>query len=261
MLELNKIHQGDCLEVMKQIDNKSVDLILCDLPYGVTARNEWDNIIPFDKLWEQYERIIKDNGAIVLTAIQPFASAVVMSNLKIFKYEWIWEKTQGTGFLNAKKQPLRNHEQILVFYKSQPTYNPQMWQSTPYTAKRLDKSYSTNYGKQIRVDTINTDGKRYPLTVQKFKYDSNKVHPTQKPVELFEYLIRTYTNDGDLVLDNCIGSGTTAIACVNTKRNFIGIKLSEEYCKIANERLTKLNNGNNGIPPKPKDLGILPTII
>lgn len=236
-MDLNKIYLGDCLEIMKDIEDKRVDLILCDLPYGVTSRNEWDEIIPFDKLWEQYKRIIKDNGVIVLTAIQPFASMIVMSNLEMFKYEWIWEKTQGTGFLNSKKQPLRNHEQILVFYKSQPAYNPQMWQSNPYIAKRLDKSYSTNYGKQKRVDTINTDGKRYPLTIQKFKYDSEKIHPTQKPLALFEYLIKTYTKEGDLVLDNCIGSGTTAIACLRTNRNFIGTELSEKYYKIANKRL------------------------
>ena len=263
-MEINKIYQGDCLILMKEIPDKSVNLILCDLPYGVTARNEWDVIIPFDILWGEYVRIIKDNGCIVLTAIQPFASVVVMSNLKLFKYEWIWEKTQGTGFLNAKKQPLRNHEQVLVFYKSQPTYNPQMWQSTPYTAKRLDKSYSTNYGKQTRVDTINTDGKRYPLTVQKFKYDSNKVHPTQKPIELFEYIIKTYTNEGDLVLDNCIGSGTTALACLNLNRNFIGIELEQSYVDIANKRITEVKAGCNadshddGIPPKTKVLGILP---
>jgi len=265
VIELNKVHQGDCLEVMKQIDDKSVDVILCDLPYGVTARNEWDVIIPFDKLWEQYNRIIKDNGTIILTAIQPFASMVVMSNLKIFKYEWIWEKTQGTGFLNAKKQPLRNHEQVLVFYKSQPKYNPQMWQSTPYTTKRLDKSYSTNYGKQVRVDTINVDGKRYPLTVQKFKYDSNKVHPTQKPVELFEYIIKTYSDEGDLVLDNCIGSGTTAVACLNLNRKFIGIELEQKYIDICNKRIMEVKSGENanddGIPPNNKLLGILPTIL
>lgn len=244
MLPLNTIYKIDCLDGMKMIDDASVDMILCDLPYGVTARNKWDVIIPFDKMWEQYKRIRKEDGVIVLTAIQPFASMVVMSNLKLFKYEWIWEKTQGTGFLNAKKQPLRNHEQVLVFYKSQPTYNPQMWQSTPYTAKRLDKSYSTNYGKQTRVDTINMDGKRYPLTVQKFKYDSNKVHPTQKPIALFEYIIKTYTNEGDLVIDNCIGSGTTAIACMRTGRNFIGMDLSEEYCQIARKRIEDETNKN-----------------
>jgi len=236
-METNKIYQGDCLELMKQIGDKSVDLILCDLPYGVTARNKWDVIIPFEKMWEQYKRIIKEDGAIILTATQPFASMLVMSNIEMFKYEWIWEKTQGTEFLNAKKQPLRNHEQVLVFYKSQPSYNPQMWQSTPYTTKRLDKSYSTNYGKQTRVDTINTDGKRYPLTVQKIKYDREKLHPTQKPIELFEYMIKTYSNEGDTILDNCIGSGTTAIACIKTKRNFIGIELEEKYVKITNERI------------------------
>jgi len=237
MLEINKIHQGDCLELMKDIPDKSINMILCDLPYGVTARNKWDVIIEFDKLWKQYKRIIKDNGVIVLTAIQPFASAVVVSNPEMFKYEWIWKKTQGTGFLNSKKQPLRNHEQVLVFYNLQCKYNPQMWKSKPYITKRQDKSYSTNYGKQTCVNTICEDGKRYPLTVQEFKYDKNKVHPTQKPVALFEYMIKTYTDEKDLVLDNCIGSGTTAVACKRTNRNFIGIETDKEYIRIANKRL------------------------
>lgn len=233
MMETNTIYQGDCLELMKQIENKSVNLILCDLPYGVTTRNKWDIIIPFDKMWEQY-------GVIILTATQPFASMLVMSNLEMFKYEWIWEKPNGQGFLNAKKQPLRNHEQILVFYNSQPTYNPQFKEGKPYTCKQ--GGHGTNYGergKEVKeVVTIN-DGKRYPLTVQKFKYDSKKIHPTQKPIELFEYLIKTYSKEGDLILDNCIGSGTTAIACIKTNRRFIGIELSEEYCKIANDRIQK----------------------
>jgi len=257
-METNKIYQGDCLEVMKQIDDKSADLILCDLPYGVTARNEWDNIIPFDKLWEQYKRIIKDNGAIVLTATQPFASMLITSNIEMFKYEWIWEKSKSNGFLNAKKQPLRNHEQVLVFYKSQPIYNPQFHKGKPYDHKEPNK-ISTNYG-NFKLTRRISNGDYYPKTIIHFaNAKSGTTHPTQKPVALFEYLIKTYTNEGDLVVDNCIGSGTTAIACINTKRNFIGIELSPEYCKIANERLSKLNYGNDGIPPKPKDLGIRKT--
>lgn len=225
---------GDCLEIMKNISNSSIDMILCDLPYGVTARNKWDSMIPFESLWEQYERIIKDNGAIVLTAIQPFTSVTVMSNIAIFKYEWIWKKQQGTGFLNAKKQPLRNHESVLVFYKKQPTYNPQFTEGKPYTCK--SGRASTNYQDQISVVTEN-DGKRYPLTVVDFAYDKSKLHPTQKPVALFEYLIKTYTNEKDLVLDNCMGSGTTGVACKNLGRDFIGIELDKDYFEVAKERV------------------------
>lgn len=231
---INTLIHGDCLEVMPKIEDKSINLILCDLPYQVTSRNYWDVIIPFDKLWKSYERIIKDNGAIVLTATQPFVSQLVMSNLKLFKYEWIWEKCTGTGFLNAKKQPLRNHEQVLVFYKSQPTYNPQFTEGKPYKCKQ--GGHGTNYNDRgletKEVITIN-DGKRYPLTVQKFNKDKEKLHPTQKPLALFEYLIKTYTNEGDLVLDNTMGVGTTCLAAKNLGRNYIGIEKDENYYNIA----------------------------
>jgi len=230
------IYCGDCLEIMPNLPK--VDMILCDLPYGVTARNTWDSIIPTDKLWQQYERLT--DGAIVLTAIQPFTSLLVISNLKQFKYEWIWEKQQGTGFLNAKKQPLRNHESVLVFYRQQPIYNPQFTEGKPYVCK--SGKGSNNYGEQVSVVTEN-DGKRYPLTVQKFAYDGKKEHPTQKPVALFEYLIRTYTNEGATVLDNCLGSGTTAVACKNTNRKCVGIELSEDYCAIAAARCVAANMG------------------
>lgn len=240
MLEINKLYLADCLEKMKEIDDKSIDLILADLPYEVTARNKWDVIIPFDKLWESYERIIKDNGGIVLTATQPFASQLVMSNLKLFKYEWIWEKCTGTGFLNAKRQPLRNHEQILVFYKSQPTYNPQFTEGKPYKCKQ--GGHGTNYNDRgletKEVITIN-DGKRYPLTVQKFNKDKEKLHPTQKPLALFEYLIKTYSNESDLILDNTMGVGTTCLAAKNLGRNYIGIEKDENYYSIAVERLKR----------------------
>jgi site-specific DNA-methyltransferase (adenine-specific) len=255
-METNKIYQGDCLELMKQIEDKSVDLILCDLPYGTTAC-KWDTIIPFDKLWEQYKRIIKDNGAIVLTASQPFTSALVISNIKMFRYELIWEKEKATNFMLLSKQFGRVHENILIFYKKQPKYNPIMIPANP---DKIDKRKRFNdvikkdgVIPEIKLYRPKDDGLRYPTSILYFNRDENSLHPTQKPVALFEYLIKTYTNEGDLVLDNCIGSGTTAVACVNTKRNFIGIELSEEYCKIANERLSKLNNGNNGIPPKPKE--------
>ena len=237
MLEKNKIHQGDCLELMKQIEDKSVNMILCDLPYGVTARNKWDVIISFEKMWEQYKRIIKDNGAIVLTATQPFASMLIMSNADMFRYDLIWEKPMGTGFLNANRMPLRSHESILIFYHSLPIYNPQKTEGKPYKLTR--RNDTTNYGvtRNLYQVTDNTDGKRFPKSVLKFSSDKEKLHPTQKPVALFEYLIKTFTNEGDLVLDNCIGSGTTALACINTKREFIGMEMSEEYCKMANDRI------------------------
>jgi len=227
---------GDCLEEMKNIPDKSIDMILCDLPYGTTAC-KWDTIIPLEPLWEQYKRIIKDNGAIVLTASQPFTSALVMSNIKMFKYEWVWNKNRGTGIFNAKKSPLKSHENVLVFYKKQPIYNPQFTEGKPYTAKQGKQSdaFGLNTGKEII--TIN-DGKRYPLSSMYFiSTNGRNVHPTQKPVALFEYLIKTYTNEGDLVLDNCAGSGTTGVACKNLNRNFIGIELDETYFNIAKERI------------------------
>lgn len=240
MVELNKIHQGDCVELMKEIEDKSVDMILCDLPYGTTARNKWDIIIPFDKLWEQYERIIKDNGAIVLTSQQPFTSKLIMSNEKLFRYEWIWEKTTATGHLNAKKMPMKAHENIIVFYKKLPTYNPQKTKGHEpvhnYTKYQDD---GTNYGKTQVGISGGGSTERYPRSVQTFSTDKQKeaLHPTQKPVALFEYLIKTYTNEGEIVLDNCIGSGTTAIACMNTNRNWIGIEMEEEYVNLANDRI------------------------
>ncbi len=241
---MNKIIKGDCLEKMNEIEDKSVDLILTDLPYQVTSRNSWDIIIPFDKLWPQYERVIKDNGAIVLTATQPFASQLVMSNIKLFKYEWIWEKQQGTGFLNAKKQPLRNHEQVLVFYKNQPIYNPQFTKGKPYTCK--SGRASTNYNEQVSVVTEN-DGKRYPLTVLNFPYDKKKIHPTQKPLELMSYMIKTYTNIGDLVLDSCMGSGTTCVAAKMLGRQYIGIELDDKFYEIASKRIAETETPNDAL--------------
>lgn len=236
-LELNRIYQIDCLEGMKLIPDQSVDMILCDLPYG-TTRNKWDSIIPLSPLWEQYERIIKFNGAIVLTAQTPFDKVLGYSNLKMLKYEWIWEKEKGTGHLNAKKMPMKNHENILVFYKKQPIYNPQMEKGKSYH-HGSPKNFSTNYNEQIATETIN-EGVRYPKTIQKFKRDSqfgNSLHPTQKPVELFSYLIRTYTNENDIVLDNCMGSGTTAVASIKDNRRFIGFETESKYIEIANKRI------------------------
>lgn len=238
-LDINNIYRGDCLELMNGIEDKSIDMILCDLPYG-TTQNKWDSIIDLNKLWQQYGRIIKNNGAIVLTSAPPFTYELANSNSKFFKYEIIWDKKLSTGFLNAKKQVLRRHENILVFYKEQCTYNPQMTSGIPYD-KGISFDKSTNYGKQVPVRALNTSGDRYPTSILEISNANrrNKVHPTEKPVALCEYLIKTYTNEGDLVLDNCIGSGTTAISAINTNRNFIGIELQDEYYKLAKNRVNK----------------------
>lgn len=254
-----KLIQGDCLERMKEIPDASVDMILCDLPYG-TTRLKWDICIPFDPLWEQYKRIVKDNGAILLFSTQPFTTDLINSNRKMFRYEIIWEKSMRTGFYNAKKMPLRIHENILVFYKHLPTYNPQKYQlSQEYIQNHLvligQKRKSSRFKGEF-VGTVSKEasekysytdtGERYPTDVIKFSNwngalfgNTNKavVHHTQKPVDLLEYLIKTYTNDGDTVLDNCMGSGSTGVACVNTNRNFIGIELNENFFNIACNRI------------------------
>jgi len=225
--------QGDCLERMKEIPDGSIDMILTDPPYGTTAC-KWDSIIPLEPMWKQLKRIIKPNGAIVMTASQPFTSILVCSNLKMFKYEWVWQKESGTGLLNAKKQPLRDNESVLVFYSRQPVYKPQFTQGKPYTCTKGGDT--ENYRKSGIVTTV-SDGKRYPKTIQKFNRDKNKMHPTQKPVALMEYLIKTYTNEGETVLDFTMGSGTTGIACVNLNRKFIGIELDAGYFEIAKNRI------------------------
>jgi len=236
-LELNRIYQRDCIEGMRMLPDKSIDMILCDLPYGTTAC-KWDSVIPFEPLWEQYERVIKGNGAIVLTASQPFTTALANSNLRLFRYAWVWEKEQGVNFLMAKKQPLKVHEDILVFYKKQPTYNPQMTKGKPYISGKGDSGDVT--GRVKKIQTKN-EGTRYPRSVIRFNREVG-LHPTQKPVALFEYLIRTYTNEGEIVLDNCMGSGTTAVAAVRTNRKFIGFELEREYVEIANKRLDNEEN-------------------
>ncbi|MED0826398.1 MULTISPECIES: DNA-methyltransferase [Bacillus cereus group] len=239
---INQIHNMDCLEGMKLLQDKSVDMILCDLPYGVT-QNKWDVVIPFNELWQQYERIIKDSGAIVLTAAQPFSAQLIVSNPKLFRYEWIWEKTAATGHLNAKKMPMRAHESILVFYKKLPTYNPiKTTGHAPVNSYTKHQDDGSNYGKTKVGISGGGSTERYPRSVQRFSTDKQKeaIHPTQKPVALFEYLIKTYTNEGETVLDNCIGSGTTAVAALNTNRNFIGFEISKEYCVAANERINNL---------------------
>ena len=230
----NKIICGDSIKEMKKLDDKSVDMILCDLPYG-TTRNKWDSVIDLDDMWEQYERVIKDNGAIVLTAVQIFASSLIMSKPNFFKYDLIWKKTVASGQLNVNRQPLRTHEHILIFYKKQPTYNQQMTKGKPYTINRKATYKGEGYNKQTDSYKENT-GFRHPTSVLEFSNPRHKGgHPTQKPVALMEYLIKTYTNEGDLVLDNCMGSGTTGVACKNLNRRFIGIELDEEYFKIAKQ--------------------------
>ncbi len=224
---------------MRKINNKSIDIILCDLPYG-TTQNKWDSVIPFESLWEQYKRIIKDNGAIILFGSEPFTSLLICSNIKNFKYNWIWQKNKTTGFLNAKKQPLNDHETISVFYSKQCTYNPQKTIADKiYKRGFVKRNKSDCYGEEkdfVQVD----DGMRYPKRIIYFNNNDtyNQLHPTQKPVELFEYLIKTYSNENELVLDNCMGSGTTAIACLNTNRKYIGFELDEKYYQIAQNRIS-----------------------
>lgn len=235
MLELNKIYNEDCLLGMTKIPDKSIDMILCDLPYG-TTRNKWDSIIPLEPLWEQYERIIKDDGAIVLTAQTPFDKVLGASNLKLLRYEWIWEKNIATGHLNAKKMPRKAHENILVFYKKLPTYNPQgLIKKKEPTIRSGGNGNGANYGRSDK-DAVRVY-ENYPRDILKFDVDRTTPHPTQKPVALFEYLIRTYTNEGDVVLDTCIGSGTTAVACLNTNRDYIGFELDSEYYNLAVDRI------------------------
>lgn len=238
-MELNEIYNEDCLEGMKRIPDGSVDMILCDLPYGTTAC-AWDTIIPFDPLWEQYERVIKDNGAIVLTASQPFTSALVMSNPDLFKYSIVWEKSSVTNPFMAKKQILKIHEDVCIFYKTQPVYNPQM-------VKREEKNKRNNnpdlkhkqrgvFGKSEMTNGDSSKDYGLPKSILKFNREVG-LHPTQKPVALFEYLIKTYTNEGETVLDNCMGSGTTAIACMNTDRNYIGFELDKGYYEQSLKRI------------------------
>ena len=240
---INQIIHGDCLEVMKWIPSGSIDMILCDLPYGTTAC-KWDTVIPFAPLWEQYERVIKDNGAIVLFGQEPFSSYLRVSNIENFKYDWYWEKERLTNIAQVKKRPGKTVETISVFYKKQCTYNPQMQKYEG--KKRTNKVKNGKLGKLIddgtkRVKEYQDTGWRYPTQVLSFQRDilTSNLHPTQKPVALCEYLIKTYTNEGETVLDNCAGSFTTAVACDNTNRNWICIEKEEEYCNIG---LTRVND-------------------
>lgn len=222
---------------MKELPNQCIDMILCDLPYG-TTKNKWDCTIDLKALWNEYVRIIKDNGCIALFSQTPFDKILGYSNLGMLKYEWVWEKDNSTGFLNAHKMPLKIHENILIFYKKPPKYHPQMREGfKPYSARQ--GSSSKNYDPLEKGHLTESDGKRYPVDIIKFKRDKDKFHPTQKPVDLLEYLIKTYTDEGDVVLDNCMGSGSTGVACIHTNRFFIGVEKDDEYFEIARERLWK----------------------
>ena len=222
---------------MRGIADKSIDMILCDLPYG-TTRNKWDAVIPFDALWSQYRRVIKDNGAIVLFCDGMFTAKLIQSNEKMWRYNMVWDKQRGCDFLNANVKPLKCHEDIAVFYKKKPTYNKQPWYSTPYKLTK-NGTLSDNYGDRGAAWSESKDGARNPLTILSFKRDVSRLHPTQKPVALLEYLIKTYTDEGMTVLDNCMGSGTTGVACVNTNRKFIGMELGENYFSIASNRIAE----------------------
>lgn len=250
-MELDVIYNEDCLVGMDKIPNQSVDLILCDLPYGTTLCDFDKGIIPFEPLWAQYKRIIKPNRAIVLFAQQPFTTLLISSNLDMWKYNWVWEKDNGTNFLNSHYQPLKVTEDICVFGtgatsnspKDNMIYNPQFEVGNPYTCKSgLQKSSTVVAGhdnKNVGGFVTENDGKRYPKNLIRFNRDKDKLHPTQKPVDLLRYLVRTYSNEGEVVLDNCMGSGTTAIACIKEKRHYIGFELEKKYYDIAVDRIEK----------------------
>lgn len=247
-LELNRAYQMDCLEGMKLIPDKSIDMILCDLPYG-TTQNKWDSVIDLDKMWEQYKRIIKERGMICLTSSEPFTAKLINSNPKMFKYDLVWDKKSTTGFLNAKRMPLRRHEQILCFYKKLPTYNPEMEvRGKPRNKGSYNKRKGDGdmcYGKFENVESFNNT--YYPTSILEFSNanQKDKMHPTQKPVELFEYLIRTYTNEGETVLDNCLGSGTTAVAATINNRKWIGFETEQNYIEVINKRLDNIDLEND----------------
>lgn len=250
---VNSLIEGDCLIEMKKIPDKSVDMVMCDLPYG-TTQNKWDSVIPLDKLWEEYKRIVKLNGAIVLTSSGLFTAQLMLSAPEMFKYKWVWIKSKSTNFLNAKKQPLRKHEDVCVFYRKQPTYNPQMTKGEPYDKGIRKNQLSGSYG-NFKPAHVHSSGERYPIDVIYVKTAESEgpvYHPTQKPVELGRYMIRTYTNPGDIVLDNTFGSGSFLVAAISEGRNFIGIEKNEDvtlfkvnaidYIKVAHKRLMKTWN-------------------
>lgn len=228
-----KLLMGDCLELMKTLPDQSIDMVLADPPYG-TTQNKWDSVIDLPMLWNELCRIAKPRAAVALFAQAPFDKHLAVSRIGDFRYEWIWHKTTPTGHLNAKRAPLKAHENVLIFAQESPAYYPQFAAGEAYTQK--SGRASGNYGAQVSVETVN-EGRRYPTTVQRFKRDKERFHPTQKPVALLEYLIKTYTKHGETVLDFCMGSGSTGVACVNTGRDFIGIERDEKYFEIATGRI------------------------
>ena len=233
------LYNNDCLKILPTLPDHSVDMVLADLPFG-TTRNQWDHAIPMDQLWEQYKRLLKVGGVIALFGDEPFSSSLRMSNPKWYRYDWYWIKNRGSGFLNAKKMPLKAVETISIFYPKLPLYNPQMLSGKPYKAKNDTKS--NNWGSYKTGWVTNNKGTRYPVNAIHFNKLAKTIHPTQKPVDLLEYLIKTYTNEGMTVLDNVMGSGSTGVACKNLNRNFIGIEKDPDYFKLAEERI----NGNMG---------------
>lgn len=260
MLQLNEVYLGDCLEVMNSIDDHTIDMVLCDLPYGITSC-KWDTPIDLELLWAQYKRVIKPGGAVVLTATMPFGAKLIMSNPKWFRHELIWDKVRSSNPLQANRSPMRVHENILVFCAKGTIYNPQKTKGKPYVDNRAESTF-TNAPRAKRKNFSNTRagrtlpavlninlGVRYPISILKFPKESKNIHSTQKPVALFEWLIRTYSNEGDIVLDNCSGSGTTAIAAINSGRNYILIEKDEKYFELSKERIASLKKGDsNGYP-------------
>ena len=250
-IKINEIYNMDCLEGMKYIPDKSIDMILCDLPYG-TTQCKWDIIIPFRLLWEQYNRIIKEDGNIVLFGSQPFTSLLITSNIQNFKYCWVWDKIRGVGHLNAKKRPMMSTEDICIFYKKLGVYNPQM-REREKPRRSMNNNTQEVYGKAQDNFIGEELGMRYPINLiafSKSKQEDFILHPTQKPLALCEYLVKTYTNKDAVVLDNCIGSGTTAIACINTERNYIGFELEEKYYKVCLERLEQFRSLHKNVNQK-----------
>lgn len=266
---INNVFEGDCLEIMKQLPEKSIDMVLCDLPYG-TTQNKWDSVIPLGGLWQQYRRIVKDDGAIVLTSQGMFTAELMVSNSKMFRYKWIWEKSKSTNFLNAKKQPLRKHEDVCVFYRKQPVYHPQMIDGLPYDKGIRKNQLSGSYG-DFQPVHVHSDGKRYPTDIIYFKTAESEgkvFHPTQKPVELGRYFVRTYTNPGDIVLDNTSGSGSFLVAALLEGRNFIGIEKNEnvalfkkgdiDYIAVTKQRLRDAwNSMSQDVKESLKSLNLL----
>jgi len=237
LTEDSTIYNEDCFDVFPHIESGSVDMILTDVPYGIT-HCKWDVVIPFAPMWKHLKRIIKPNNAIVLFGSEPFSSALRLSNIENYKYDWIWEKTKSTNFLNAKKQPLKKHENISVFYKCQCTYSPQMTKGNPYTRAENGVRKESSVNRELITKGIKNNGVRYPVSIQKFSNgNQGNIHPTQKPVALMEYLIKTYTNEGETVLDFTMGSGTTGVACKNLNRKFIGIEKDPDIFETARNRI------------------------